>query len=480
MKVLLAASECVPFIKTGGLADVAGALPKALKAENVDIRIVIPCYSGIAEKYRNEMQEVCRFNVQLGWRNQMCIVKKLDYEDIPVYFIGNDYYFDRPFVYGMGGDEPERYAFFSKAILEMLPQVDFIPDILHCNDWQTGLVPALLRIKYADKPEYAGIRTVYTIHNLQYQGVFNIGYVENLLELGNEAYLEGGLEFYGECSFMKGGINFADAVNTVSPTYAKEIQTPDFGERLDGLMRWQSAKVCGILNGIDMQEYDPETDPLIPINYSWRSIGRKSKLKVLLKEEVGLAEDIDAPLIGMVGRLSSQKGLDLLGSELNEIIATGAQLIVLGKGDEDLMNMLNDAMNRYPGRIAARFEMNNPLAHRIYAASDLFLMPSKFEPCGLSQMIALRYGTLPIVRETGGLKDTVQPYNQYTDEGNGFSFTDFNASDMLNVIRLAVGVYNSDKKTFTRLARRAMRGSYGWDQSAKRYVGMYERILGIE
>ena len=477
MKILMAASECVPFIKTGGLADVIGALPRHIADEGEDIRIVIPKYGEIPETYRSQMTHLCDFYLDLGWRRQYCGVEALELNGITCYFIDNEYYFNRPYIYGTGGDEVERFAFFDRAVLEILPRIDFFPDVLHCHDWQTGLIPALLKIQYAHLPEYAGIRTVYTIHNLQYQGIFPIGYVEDLLHLGDEAYLEGGVEFYNQCSFMKGGLNFSDRITTVSPTYAQEIQTPYYGEQLDGLLRARAADLTGILNGIDTAEYDPATDPFIELNYTWHSIGRKQKNKLALQSELGLNEDENAPLIGMVSRLSGQKGLDLVQCVLNEIMATGAQLVVLGKGEDNYVNMFCSAQKRFPGRIAARIEMNGALAHRIYAACDLFLMPSKFEPCGLSQMIALRYGTLPIVRETGGLRDTVLSYNEFTGEGNGFSFFNYNAHDMLHVIERAVGIYKNDQKTFLKLARRAMRGQYGWDQSAKVYMAFYKELV---
>ena len=478
MKILMAASECVPFVKTGGLADVIGALPKALAAEGVDVRVVVPKYVEIPESYRERMTHLCDFTVELGWRRQYCGIDTLAENGITFYFIDNEYYFKRPYVYGLGGDEPERFAFFDKAVLEMLPRIDFFPDVLHCHDWQTGMIPMLYRLQYAGREGYGAIKTAYTIHNLQYQGIFPIDYVEDLLHLGREAYLDGGAEFFGACSFMKAGLNFADRITTVSPTYAQEIQTAYYGEKLDGLMRAKADHLIGILNGIDMAEYDPSTDPLIEVDYSWRSIGRKQKNKALLQEELGLEVDENVPMIGMVGRLSGQKGLDLVQCVLNEIMAAGVQLVVLGKGDDNYVSMFRSAQMRYPGRLAARIEMNNQLAHRIYAASDLFLMPSRFEPCGLSQLIALRYGSLPIVRETGGLRDTVVAYNEFTDEGNGFSFTNYNAHDMLHVVEYAVRFYRDQPKTFQRLIRRAMKGQYGWDQSARVYLEMYRGLTG--
>jgi len=480
MKILMAASECVPFIKTGGLADVLGALPKALAAAGEDVRIVIPKYGEISEDYRSQMTSLGYFYVTLGWRRQYCGIDMLKIGDITFYFIDNEYYFNRPYIYGIGGDEAERFGFFSRAVLEMMKHLDFFPDILHCHDWQTGLVPMMLRTQYLNDARYQAIRTVYTIHNLQYQGIFPIDYVEDLLTLGKEAYLEGGVEFYGQCSFMKGAINFADKITTVSPTYSKEIQTAYYGERLDGLLRVKADKVTGVLNGIDMDEYNPETDPMIEMTYNWHSIARKKKNKVKLQAQLGLEVDEDIPMIGLIGRLADQKGLDLLERVLEDILKLGVQLVILGKGDDRYVRMLNWAQWKYEGRVAACIEMNHKLAHQIYASSDLFLMPSRFEPCGLSQMIALRYGTLPIVRETGGLKDTVFNYTEFSKNANGFSFANYNAQDMLRTIERAVSLYRDENKTFMSLARRAMKGQYGWDTSAKVYLDVYASLLDTE
>ena len=479
MKILMAASECVPFVKTGGLADVVGALPKALAAEGHDVRVVLPLYRDVSKEWRAQMTDVCVYYVDLGWRHQYCGIKSLELNGVTFYFIDNEYYFARSYIYGYNGnsDEGERFAFFSRAVLEMLPHVDFFPDILHCHDWQTALIPMLLRVQFAAAESWQGIRTVFTIHNLQFQGVFPIAQIEDMLRLGNEAYLEGGLEFYGQCNFMKGALNFADRITTVSPTYSQEIQTAYYGEHLDGLLRRRENQLSGILNGIDTQEYDPAHDPLVEVNYTARSIGRKKKNKTLLQQELGLAVDENVPLIGMVSRLSGQKGLDLVARVLGEIMNTGAQLVVLGKGEDAYVDLFSWAQSHFPGRLAARFEMNNALAHRIYAGSDMFLMPSKFEPCGLSQLIALRYGSLPIVRETGGLRDTVLSYNEYNGEGNGFSFFNYNAHDMLHVVERAVHYYREEPETWARLVRRAMGGKYGWDQSAKTYLALYESLL---
>ena len=479
MKILFAASECVPFVKTGGLADVVGALPKELVKAGDDVRVILPLYREMDSSFRSQLEHVLYFYINLGWRRQYCGIEKLVRDGVTFYFVDNEYYFGRSYIYGMGGDEGERFAFFCRAVLEALPQIDFIPDVLHCHDWQTGMIPALLAAQYRTLPHYGDIRTVFTIHNLQYQGLFPIGEIEDLLSLGGWAYDRDHLEFYGMCSFMKGGLVFSDEITTVSPTYAQEIQTAYYGEKLDGLLRARGESLAGVLNGIDTVEYDPEKDPLIPVNYTADTFEKKKENKAALQRELGLNEDPDAPVIGMVGRLSGQKGLDLVERVLDEIMATGAQLVVLGKGEEKYADLFGWAQWKYPGRIAARIEMNHALAHRIYAGADLFLMPSMFEPCGLSQMIAMRYGTLPIVRETGGLRDTVLSYNEYTGEGSGFSFFNYNAHDMLHVIERAVRFYHEQPEIFRAIAVRDMRGQYGWDRSALVYAQIYRKAAGL-
>ena len=478
MKILFAASECVPFVKTGGLADVVGALPKELCKNGADVRVILPLYRTIGAEWREKMEFITSFYVDLGWRHQYVGLFKFALEGVTYYFIDNLQYFDREYVYGMGGDEGERFAYFARAVLEALPKLDFIPDVLHCHDWQTGMIPALYKAQYRQLELYRNIKTVFTIHNLKFQGVFPIGEIENLLSLGDWAYTSANLEFFGMCSFMKGGLVFADEITTVSPTYAEEIQTAYYGERLDGLLRARVDHLCGILNGIDVTAYDPEHDPAIEKNYTFETFDLKKEDKLALQRELGLKEDASAPIIGMVSRLSGQKGFDLVECVLNEIMATGAQLAVLGMGESKYVDLFSWAQWKYPGQVAARFQMNEALAHRIYAGCDLFLMPSMFEPCGLSQMIALRYGTLPIARETGGLRDTVLSYNEFTGDGNGFTFLNYNAHDMLHVIERAVRMYHDDRATFDSLARRAMQGLYGWDQSAQEYMRLYRDLTG--
>ena len=480
MKILFAASECMPFVKTGGLADVIGALPKEIIKTGADIRVILPLYRAIGQEVRERLEHVTYFYINLGWRRQYVGIEKLVNDGVTFYFIDNEQYFGRDYIYGKGGDEGERFAFFSKAVLEALSKIDFVPDILNCHDWQTGLIPVLLKAQYQSLPLYKDIKTVFTIHNLQFQGLYPIHMTEELLSLGDWAYTADNLEFYGQASFIKGGIVFADRVTTVSPTYAEEILSPYYGERLDGLLRSRKQFLSGILNGIDTIEYDPESDALIDYNYTADTFADKVKNKLALQKELGLNEDANAPVIGLVSRLSNQKGLDLIERVLDSIMATGAQLVVLGMGESKYVDLFGWAQWKYAGRLAACFQMNHGLAHRIYAGADLFLMPSMFDPFGLSQLISLRYGTLPITRETGGLRDTVLSYNEFTGEGNGFTFFNYNAHDMLYVIERAVDTYKNKRDVFNGLAIRAMRGEYGWDQSAKKYLQLYESILGAD
>lgn len=478
MKVLFAASECVPFVKTGGLADVVGALSKALVRQGVDARVILPLYREIPQTYRERMEHCLYFYVNLGWRRQYVGIEKLELGGVTFYFVDNLQYFDRPYIYGSGGDEGERFSYFCRAVMEAMPQIDFVPDILHCHDWQTGMIPALLEAQYRTLPLYRNVKTVFTIHNLRYQGVFPIHEIEEYLSLGDWAYDNAHLEFYGQCSFMKGGLVFADKITTVSPTYAQEIQTAYYGERLDGLLRSRVNDLSGVLNGIDTEEYDPQTDSAISVNYGPDTFAQKVQNKLALQRELGLQEGERIPLIGMVSRLSGQKGFDLVERVLDEILKTGAQLCVLGKGEDRFEDLFNWAQWKYPTQLAARIEMNHALAHKIYAGSDFFLMPSMFEPCGLSQMIALRYGSLPITRETGGLRDTVLSYNEFTGDGNGFTFLNYNAHDMLHVIERAVRLFQAEPETIEMLATRAMRGEYGWSKSAGEYVALYASLLG--
>ena len=477
MKILFAASECVPFIKTGGLADVVGALAPVLAQKGNDVRVILPKYAAIPEKYETQMRHVLDFEVQLGWRRQYCGIESLEFQGVTYYFVDNRYYFGRNYIYGMGGDEYERYAFFSNAVLSCLSLIPFEPDIIHAHDWQAGMIPALLRIQYSHLPVYNRIRTIFTIHNLQYQGIFGIKDVQDVLGLPDSVFTNDKLEYYGSANFLKSGIVYADEVSTVSPSYAEEIQTGFYGERLDGLLRAKSEHLTGILNGIDTQAYDPATDDSIAAKYSVDSLSGKAVCKRALQEQLGLEQRTEAAIIGMVGRLSNQKGLDLVDYVIADIMREDVQLVVLGMGDSRYVNLFSWAEQNYPGRVAARFAMDHDLAHRIYSGSDIFLMPSQFEPCGLSQMISLRYGTVPIVRETGGLRDTVLSYSEYTGVGNGFTFFNYNAHDMLHTIQRALHFYRDKKDVWQMLMLRGMSGDYSWTHSAEMYMSLYQSIL---
>ncbi len=478
MNVLFLASECVPFVKTGGLADVVGALPPVLRAAGTDVRVMLPLYGEVSAAWRGKMRHVTDFEVDLGWRRQYCGIESLEYNGLTFYFVDNRYYFDRPYIYGAGGDECERFGFFCRAALNALPLLDFRPDILHCHDWQTGMAPALLRIQYGHLPFYQPIRTVMTIHNLQYQGIFPVKAVQDVLGLGDDVFTPDKLECYGMANYLKAGLVYADEITTVSPSYADEITTAYFGERLDGLLRARRASLKGILNGIDVGEYDPSSDPMIEARYDAKDMSGKKACKAALQRELELENVAQAPVVGLVTRLTSQKGLDLVERVLSEMMGFGIQLVVLGKGDGRYTDLFSWAETRWPGRVAARFGMDPALAHRIYAGADLFLMPSQFEPCGLSQMIALRYGTVPLVRETGGLRDTVLSYNEYTGAGNGFTFFNYNAHDMLYTLGRAVSCMRTKPEVWQTLMRRGMEGDYSWARSSAEYLELYRAVLG--
>ena len=478
MKILFTASECVPFVKTGGLADVVGALAPVLAKAGHDVRVIMPLYASIPEKWTSRMAHVCDFEVELGWRRQYCGIEMIEQDGVKWYFMDNKFYFGRPYIYGMGGDEYERFGFFCRGALNALPIIDFQPDVIHAHDWQSGMVPALLKIQYAHLPFYANIKTMYTIHNLQYQGVFGINQVKEILGLNdNSLWTDDKLECYGCANFMKSALVYSDLITTVSPSYSEEIQTAYYGERLDGLLRARKHQVFGVLNGIDMVDYDPAIDNRIPAVYSAENMEGKAVCKAELQKMLGLEVNPNVPIIGMVGRLSGQKGLDLVDYIIGDLLGQDVQLVVLGMGESRYVNLFSWAEGEYKGKVAARFAMDHALAHQIYAGCDMFLMPSQFEPCGLSQMIALRYGTVPIVRETGGLRDTVLSYNEYTGEGNGFSFFNYNAHDMLHVIERALDYYYNHKDVWTLLQQRGMTGDYSWTNSAGKYMELYQSLL---
>lgn len=470
MNILFVVSECVPFIKSGGLADVAGALPKELKKLGSEVRVMMPKYGTISEQYKDKMEKVCELNVQLSWRNQYCGIETLEHEGIIYYFIDNEYYFKRDTMYGHY-DDGERFSFFCRAVLNAIPHIDFSPDILHCHDWHTGMVPFLLNAEYREYKEYADIRIIFTIHNLQFQGIFPREILGDLLNL-DDSYFDEQLEFYGCINFMKAAIVSSDVITTVSPTYMNEIQMPYYGEKLDGLLRSRHTALKGILNGIDAEIYNPSTDPLIIKNFDQNNLENKTKNKLHLQKMFGLQENGNIPIISIISRLTQQKGLDLVKRVFNEILSHDIQFIILGTGDSEFEDFFRamESMNRK--KVRAYIGFNEELAHQIYAGSDLFLMPSKFEPCGLGQLIALRYGTIPIVRETGGLNDTVTSYNEITRTGNGFSFKNYNAHDMLYTIERALRFYDQ-KLVWNRLVKTAMAQNYSWYQSAQKYNEMY-------
>lgn len=476
MKILFAASEAAPFLKTGGLADVALSLPKYLKKIDIDVRVIMPKYGKISEEFKSKMEKVMEFTVPVGWRNQYCGLEHLKYDGIDFYFLDNEYYFKRETPYGHF-DDGEIFSFFSRGILESIKYMDdFTPDVIHCNDWHTGVVPVLLDAFYREEDKFKDIKTVYTIHNLKYQGVFAKDVLSNLLGLDDSYFTEDKLKFYDAISFMKGGIIYSNVVNTVSKTYAEEIKTPYFGENLDGLLNAVSNKLYGIVNGIDYNAYNPRRDKRIPKTYGITKLKNKLANKEALQKTLNLPVDKDIPVIGLVSRLVNQKGLDLIKGVIEEILSLPIQLVVLGSGDQNYEDLFEYYSRKYPKKLSSNIGFSDNLARLIYAGADMFLMPSLFEPCGIGQLIALRYGTVPIVRETGGLKDTIIPYNKFTGEGNGFSFTNYNAHDMLNVIELAIETFD-DKKEWAELQKNGMRSEISWKDSANEYKKLYSRLI---
>ncbi|WP_100488085.1 glycogen synthase GlgA [Sporolactobacillus pectinivorans] len=475
MHVLFAASECVPFIKTGGLGDVVGALPKALKDENVQVSVILPKYADMPSEFSDKLTFLRHIDVPVGWRRQYCGIHYFDEEGIRYFFLDNEYYFKRHGCYGYY-DDGERFAFFSRAVLEALAYLDGKPDVIHCHDWQTGPICALLKSgHYKDNPFYQNIRTVFTIHNLKYQGVYPEHVLKELLDLDYGFFTMGGLEFYGCVSYMKAGLAYADSLTTVSKTYAEEIQMPYYGENLDGFLRSRSGDLHGIVNGIDRERYNPAADSLLFAPYG--SAEGKSVNKTELQKQLNLRIDNRTPLVAMITRLAEQKGIDLVLRIFHELMNSGIQFVLLGTGEQDYESAFRSLEGRYPGSVSINTYFDDGLARKIYAASDLFLMPSKFEPCGIGQLLALRYGSLPVVRETGGLKDTVIPYNELNDKGYGFSFTNYNAHDMLYTINRALGFYKSDPKKWNELVKRALNLDFGWQTSAREYKNLYESLV---
>lgn len=478
LKVLFIAGEAAPFIKTGGLGTVIASLPQELRQQGVDARVILPKYGGIPDKYKHNMSVKASFSVPLSWRLQPCRLEELALDGLPCYFIDNEYYFNRSGIYGHY-DDAERYAFFSRAVLEALPQLGFQPHILHCHDWQCGLVSVFLTAHYRNQPFYNKLKTLFTVHNLKYQGIFPKDIMVNLLDLSWDYFTVQGIEFYDHVNFMKGGLIFSDAINTVSPTYAREIQHPYYGEKLEGVLAARSAHLTGIINGIDYTDYNPATDPGIFINYDWQTRERKTRNKLELQKLLGLTADAARPLLAMNCRLVEAKGLDLVLRVLTEILDSGAQMVIIGQGSEHYHQLLWRAAWLHNDRLAAIIPFSEDMSRKLYAAADLFLMPSRYEPCGIGQLIAMRYGCLPVVRETGGLNDTVLAYNEQTGEGNGFSFTNYNAHDFLHTVRRAIGCYH-DKKIWHLLSGRAMRTDSSWRVPAGQYRQLYTKLYAEE
>lgn len=475
MQIVFASAECAPFVKTGGLGDVAGSLPAALVRAGAEVIVMVPKYATIKDEYKAQMEHFSDFYVSLGWRNEYCGLEKLEHDGVTYMFIDNERYFARDYPYGFF-DDGERFAFFSKAITESLQHLpaDFECDILHCNDWQTALAPVFLREFYQGLPLYDRVKTVFSIHNVAFQGQFSDTVMEDILGVAHIPAAASQLRC-DACSinYMLGALRYADAITTVSPTYANEIQTPEFGEGLDGVLRERSYALQGILNGIDVAGFDPATDKRIAANYTVEDRSGKAVCKAKLQEELGLEVRDDRPLMVMVTRLTRQKGMDLVMYALDRILAGGVQVAVLGTGDRDYEDGLRYFQDKYPGTMAARIEFDPALSQRMYAAADMFLMPSKFEPCGLSQIIAMRYGTLPIVRETGGLKDTVIPYNEFTGEGTGFSFSNFNGDEMGDAVFRAARLFWDNRDAWNQLVTQAMSQDFSWTRSADKYLDLY-------
>lgn len=475
MQIVFASAECAPFVKTGGLGDVAGSLPAALVRAGAEVIVMVPKYATIKDEYKAQMEHFSDFYVSLGWRNEYCGLEKLEHDGVTYMFVDNERYFARDYPYGFF-DDGERFAFFSKAITESLQHLPegFECDILHCNDWQTALAPLFLREFYQGLPLYDRVKTVFSIHNVAFQGQFSDTVMEDILGVAHIPAAATQLRC-DACSinYMLGALHYADAITTVSPTYAGEIQTPEFGEGLDGVLRERSYALQGILNGIDVAAFDPATDKRIAANYTLEDRSGKAVCKAKLQEELGLEVRDDRPLMVMVTRLTRQKGMDLVMYALDRILSGGVQVAVLGTGDRDYEDGLRYFQDKYPGTMAARIEFDPALSQRMYAAADMFLMPSKFEPCGLSQIIAMRYGTLPIVRETGGLKDTVIPYNEFTGEGTGFSFTNFNGDEMGDAVFRAARLFWDNREAWNQLVTQAMSQDFSWTRSADKYLDLY-------
>ncbi len=477
MKVLYAASEAVPFCKTGGLADVAGSLPPALAAQGVETAVILPLYRRVKERFADQLTFLCYDYVDLAWRHAYCGLFSLKKDGVTWYFLDNEQYFGRPELYGCA-DDGERFGFFSRAVVKMMDHLDFWPDVIHCNDWQTALIPIYLKDDGVREDRYRSVRTVLTIHNIEYQGRYDPYCLGGLFGLDRGWVDDGTLLLDGDLNLLKGAILTADAVNAVSPTYAQELKNPYFAHRMEGILTQCGYKLSGVLNGIDMKLYDPAADPRIAANYTAEDVSGKAADKAALQKALGLRPEPETPIIAMVSRLVTHKGLDLIREVMGDIMELPVQFVLLGSGDAAYEDFFRHAAERWPERMAIRLGYDEALSMAIYAGADLFLMPSRSEPCGLSQMIAMRYGTVPIVRETGGLKDTVQPYEAWRDAGTGFTFANYSSADMLHVLREAAYLYKDYPDAFARLRRRAMERDFSWNRSAGDYLKIYAAVTG--
>ncbi len=479
-KILFVASEGVPFIKTGGLADVVGSLPKCIDKEYFDVRVILPKYTCMKQEMKDKLSYVTHFYMDFHWKNEYVGVLYAEVDGVKYYFIDNEMFFNGFKPYSDNAlFEIEKYAFFSKAALSILPVIDFRPDIIHCHDWQTGLIPVYLKERFQGNEFYRGIKSIMTIHNLKFQGKWSIKEVQDITGLPDYYFTPDKLEAFKDANLLKGGLVFADAITTVSATYAEEIKTPFYGENLDGLLRARTNDLRGIVNGIDTDDFNPETDKNIEYKYNAMNFRKeKIKNKRALQAELGLEQDDKKFMIGIVSRLTDQKGFDLIAYIMDELCQSNVQIVVLGTGEERYENMFRHFDWKYNNKVSANIYYSDALSHKIYAASDAFLMPSLFEPCGLSQLMSLRYGTVPIVRETGGLKDTVEPYNEFESTGTGFSFTNYNAHEMLGTIYYAEKIFYEKKREWNKIVDRAMAADFSWNVSAKKYQEMYDWLIG--
>lgn len=478
MKILFAASECVPFVKTGGLADVVGALSPVLKQHGADVRVILPLYQQIPQQWKDQMKDEVSFTVHLCWREQYCGIKSLEYQGVTFYFVENEYYFGRSYIYGLGGDEYERYGFFSRAVIDSIKQLDFKPDVIHCHDWQASLVPLYKRTKFWDTP-VGRAKTVLTIHNLRFQGICSIQHLKYWSGLRDDLFDYPVLKRNeDEANMFKGGLAFADRITTVSETYAQEIQTPAFGEGLDSHLRYHSPRLSGIVNGIDVEQWDPSADGLLAAQYdSKNAVERKKINKDTLQKKLGLDQDGRKMVIGLISRLTDQKGLDLVDAIFPQLIDGNTQVVILGTGDPRYENAFRYFEGQYKGSVCSYISYNETLAHLIYAGADAFLVPSLFEPCGLTQLIAMHYGTVPVVRETGGLKDTVQPFCREKNEGNGFTFDRYDAGLLLDAVNRAKTVYFTERDAWDAIVKRNMEKDVSWAGSAKKYLDLYDEVV---